>query len=182
MQYAATYGADAPASRGRSEIAGWFGGRLLTADSPPAPIGGRVGCGQRHVRLDGRASAWRVRLGTASVDRSGTFRGSTVTLANPGLDIASASGNWGGRFLNRPDAPGDPRLITGTLGRQPTTSGGTDVVFVGGITAPSGRNQPGARGRDRGARFRRARERRRSAASPGSRPERARTGPRASCP
>lgn len=129
--YASTYGTDFGAEfRGQTEIGLWSGGMQLTADFSARTIGGCVGCNQA-VYVDGVRTDYRLRLGAASFDSRGTFRGSSMTMESATVDITSTTGNWGGMFSNRLDSSGDPRLVAGTLGGELRLSGGTESAFVG---------------------------------------------------
>ncbi len=125
--YGSTYGSDFPQYRGETEIGEWAGDLRLSADFASRTIGGNID----NVILDGYASDYRLRLGAVSFDSRGTFRGSTVRLEHPQLAFTRNTGYWGGMFSSRLDATGDPRLVTGTLGGEAVTSGGTSGVFVG---------------------------------------------------
>ena len=128
--YAATYGSDFPTVRGETEIGLFYGGLQLTADFAARTIGGCVGCNEPIV-VDDVETDYRLRLGAASFDTRGTFRGSSMTLESATVPIASTTGNWGGMFSNRLDAASEPRLVAGTLGGEARTPGGTESAFVG---------------------------------------------------
>ena len=128
--YASTYGSDFPTVRGETEIGLFYGGLQLTADFAARTVGGCVGCNEPIV-VDDVETDYRLRLGTASFDSRGTFRGSSMTLQSATVPIASTTGNWGGMFSNRLDSSGEPRLAAGTLGGEATTTGGTETAFVG---------------------------------------------------
>ena len=134
--YGVEYGTDAPGYEGTSAIGIFYADMALTADFNARTIGGCMGC-NGGVFLDGDPSNYRVRLGATSFASNGTFRGSSVSLENPDVDIVSTSGAWGGMFSNRPNADGDPRLVAGTLGGEARTSGGSEAVFVGAYYATS---------------------------------------------
>ena len=132
--YGVEYGTDAPGYEGTSAIGIFYADMALTADFNARTIGGCMGC-NGGVFLDGDPSNYRVRLGATSFASNGTFRGSSVSLENPDVDIVSTSGAWGGMFSNQPNADGDPRLVAGTLGGEARTSGGSEAVFVGAYYA-----------------------------------------------
>ena len=134
--YGVEYGTDAPGYEGTSAIGIFYADMALTADFNARTIGGCMGC-NGGVFLDGDPSNYRVCLGATSFASNGTFRGSSVSLENPDVDIVSTNGAWGGMFSNQPNADGDPRLVAGTLGGEARTSGGSETVFVGAYYATS---------------------------------------------
>ena len=87
----------------------------------------------------------------ASFVSDGGFRGSTVAVRNPELDLASAGGNEGGLSPNRLDAAGDPRPVAGTPGGQAASSGGPDAVFAGAYDGATLKTRRGVAGTGRAA-------------------------------
>ena len=128
--YALEYGSELPAYRGQEELGVWGGDLRLTANFAARTIGGCIGC-DVGMWVNGIYSDYRAQLGAVPFDARGTFRGSTVRLEHPQLAFTRNTGNWGGMFSNRLDATGDPRLVAGTVGGEATSTGGSNVVFVG---------------------------------------------------
>lgn len=102
----------------------------LRADFLNKTIQGCIGCTgdieiqRSHLRL---ALGWRqgtppaamptdyeVHLGPTPFTREGAFRTADVRVAHPDRSFVQTSGSWEGRFSNRPDGAGHPRLVAGT--------------------------------------------------------------------
>ena len=147
--FAQTWGTDDPDAAPGSTMIGTYAAIVdLTANFGENTISGCVGC-TGSVELSGLFEDGRtgvvteeagtsdsvLRLGPASIESDGSFRNRRVSLSNPNYAIASSSGSWGGKFSNRQDAAGDPRLVAGTYGGKAETSGGTETTFVGAYYA-----------------------------------------------
>ena len=128
--FARTWGTDDPGAAPGSTMIGAYAAIVdLTANFGSSTISGCVGC-TGPVELSGLFEDGRtgvateevstsdgvLRLGPASIASDGTFRNHEVSLSNPNYTIDSGSGSWGGKFSNRRDAAGDPRLVAGTYG------------------------------------------------------------------
>lgn len=135
--YASVAGTDfGPARQGKSELGIFEGDMRLTANFAAQTIGGCVGC-NGGIYLQGTPSDYLIRLGDAPFDNRGLYRGSSVTVEHPDLQIIHSSGAWGGMFSSVPDAGGDPRLVAWTLGGEVGTAGGSVAAFVGAYYALS---------------------------------------------
>ena len=133
--YGARYGTDvAGAQVGDTDIGLFNGDATLTADFSAGTISGCVGC-NGGISANGETTEFRMRLGATPFESNGTFRGASVALESTSHTITSTSGAWGGMFSSIPDSDGDPRLVAGTVGGEATTSGGSEVVFVGAYYA-----------------------------------------------
>ena len=128
--YAVEYGVDAPAlgiPAGSQELGGFTATATLTADFSAGTI---EGCEVDSV-VD-----FRLRLRSASFDRSaGTFGGTGVVLDHSYLPIAQSSGVWSGRFSNRADSDGNPRLAAGAFIGRGASARGTRAGFAGAFAA-----------------------------------------------
>lgn len=147
--FAQTWGTDDPEAAPGSTMIGAYAAIVdLTADFGANTISGCVGC-TGSVELSGLFEDGRtgvvteevgtsdsvLRLGPASIEPDGSFRNRRVSLSNPNFTVAGSSGSWGGKFSNRQEAIGDPRLVAGTYGGKAETSGGTETTFVGAYYA-----------------------------------------------
>lgn len=149
--YFMEYGTDVAVPRGSTELGEFQGVARLTADFADNSISGcmGLGCAERietaGVIRNGLTGAWRnftnVRsdiradFGAARVDENGRFSDGRVTLSSPGVRVVHSAGSWGGTFLNKPVATGEPHLVAGTTLDNATTSGGTRLYFVGAFAA-----------------------------------------------
>ncbi len=125
----------------------------LLADFSSNTIQGCIGCtgdieiGRSHLRL---ALGWRqgeppaatptdyeVHLGPTPFTRGGAFRAADVRVAHPGRSVAQSGGSWEGRFSNRPDGEGNPRLVAGTSLAEFTETDGSRGSLEGIFTALS---------------------------------------------
>ena len=140
------------AFEGAVELEAEFGGETPT-------ISGCMGCDVLPVnihsvtRVDGETgerlygpfapSSVELELGAAAIRPDGTFQSDSVTLRNPRFEaavgdtpIVGSENAWGGRFSNRLDDDGEPRLAAGTLGGHTRSVGGSESSFMGGFMAP----------------------------------------------
>lgn len=102
----------------------------LRADFADKTIQGCIGCEgdfeiqRSHLRI---ALGWRqgeppaatpddyeVHLGPTPFTQGGAFRAADVRVTHPGRSVAQSGGSWEGRFSNRPDSAGHPRLVAGS--------------------------------------------------------------------
>ena len=56
----------------------------------------------------------------ASIDASGAFESTAITVAHPDRAIVKSAGTWQGQLSNVPDMDGSPRRVVGS----------TDVLFA----------------------------------------------------
>lgn len=135
--YASVTGTDfGPERQGETELGIFEGDMRLTANFAAQTIGGCVGC-TGGLYLQGTPSDYLIRLGDVPFDDRGLYRGPSVTVEHPDLQITHSSGAWGGMFSSVPNANGDPRLVAGTLGGEVRTAGGSEGAFVGAYYALS---------------------------------------------
>ena len=117
----------------------------LTADFGNETISGCVGCAA-PIYIDGIyrdgvtgetypfapiATEYRVLLDPTPFDSNGRFRSRNVRLVEASIPNLQSSGTWGGRFSNKSDSTGQPRLVAGTLGGHATIPDGSESAFVG---------------------------------------------------
>ncbi|MDE0330961.1 MAG: hypothetical protein OXL41_03765 [Nitrospinae bacterium] len=151
--YAYEYG------RGWGELAGTEvfeevqGVITLRADFSSKTIQGCIGCegdieiGRSHLRF---ALGWRqgdppaavptdyeVHLGPTPFTRGGGFRAADVRVTHPGRSVAQSGGSWEGRFSNRPDDEGNPRLVAGSSLAEFTEADGSRGSLEGIFNALS---------------------------------------------
>ena len=75
---------------------------------------------------------YEVHLGPAPFNQNGAFRDADVRVTHPGRSVTQSGGQWSGRFSNRPDGDGNPRLVAGiTQGEFVEADGGRG--FLQGI-------------------------------------------------
>ena len=141
--YATRYGSDAVVPEGTYETGEYLGDISLTADFSTLNISGIIDSIQFHGAytqtpngmIDGPTSEpqsdYRLILDSLRVNSDGTFRGSSVRLTHPDLNITSTEGTWGGKFSTMEDSAGNPRIVAGTHGGTATTSGGSEAAFIG---------------------------------------------------
>ena len=127
----------------------------LRADFSSRTIQGCIGCAgdleiqRSHLRL---ALGWRqgeppaampadyeVHLGPTPFTRNGAFRNADVRVAHPERSVAQSGGSWEGRFSNRPDGAGHPRLVAGSSLAEFTEADGSRGSIEGIFTALSER-------------------------------------------
>ncbi len=145
--YGTGYGTDAD-SPGAVELGEYEGIFRATADFSAGTISASISDvsvdgiffeepdGSREI-VDG-PSDLEVYFAATSMDSGGQFTGSGVTVAYPGLTFTSTEGSWSGRLSTIDDTSGNPRALAGTHGGVATTSGGTEVEFIGAHFAATG--------------------------------------------
>ena len=128
--YAYQYGSDWGGLAGTEVFEEVQGVIALRADFSNRTIQGCIGCDgdfeiqRSHLRL---ALGWRqgeppeaspadyeVHLGPTPFTRGGAFRATDVKVTHPARSVAQSGGSWEGRFSNRPDDAGHPRLVAGS--------------------------------------------------------------------
>ncbi len=72
------------------------------------------------------------------IESSGRITGS-VLPSSPSLNITTRSGSWGSQLSSISDVSENPRAMVGTHGGRVTSSGGTEVVFIGAHYGTTGR-------------------------------------------
>ncbi len=72
------------------------------------------------------------------IESSGRITGSVLT-SSPSLNITTRSGSWGSQLSSISDVSGNPRTMVGTHGGRATSSGGTEVAFIGAHYGTTGR-------------------------------------------
>ena len=151
--YAYEYGSSWGALTGTEVFEEIQGVMTLRADFSSKTIQGCIGCTgdfeiqRSHLRL---ALGWRqgeppeamptdyeVHLGPTPFTRGGAFRAEDVRVAHPGRSVAQSGGSWEGRFSNRPDGEGNPRLVAGTSLAEFTESDGSRGSLEGIFTVLS---------------------------------------------
>ena len=142
--YATKYGTDLPRGSAGSYGAGEYLGNIyLTANFDTSSISGMID----HINLYGSyletpsgtlqtlddypQSGYQVMLDSLSIAENGSFRGTGVRLAHPGLRMTHTDGAWGGKFSTLDDSSGNPRMVAGTYGGTARTSGASEVAFIG---------------------------------------------------
>ena len=119
----------------------------LTADFSNRTISGCVGCITPIVAsgyyTDGATGTiyeftrdtlyYQVYLDSASFNSNGQFHNENIRIVStaPNFPDIQSTGAWGGRFSNKADSMGEPRLVAGTLGGYGTTPDRSEGTFVG---------------------------------------------------
>ncbi len=139
--FAARFGTDDPnVPAGTHEIGEYNGEFMATADFGAGTVSGSiavtrvVGIGEtpagQTYDFDNAYEA-RLILDPASIDAAtGTLEG-RVRLVVPGVTVTSQDGSWGSRLSNRNDGNGHPRALAGTHAGAATTTGGSEVAYIG---------------------------------------------------
>ena len=161
--YAYQYGSGWGALAGTETFQEVQGIITLRADFSGDTIQGCIGCvgdiviGRSHLRA---ALGWRpgeppeamptdyeVHLGPTPFTQGGAFRDADVRVTHPGRSVTQSGGHWGGRFFNRPDSSGNPRLVAGFTQGEFVEDDGSRGLLQGIFNAlsdayrNSGRNQ-----------------------------------------
>ena len=125
----------------------------LQADFSNKTIQGCIGCvGDLEIQRSHLRSAlgWRqgeppaalpagyeVHLGPTPFTREGAFRAEDVRVTHPGRSVTQSGGSWEGRFSNRPDSAGHPRLVAGSSLAEFTEADGSRGSLEGIFNALS---------------------------------------------
>ena len=148
----------------RSEATEEYGATLtLTADFANRTVRGCLGCAgdinvertHLHAALGWRPgdppeappTDYELHFGPTSFTQSGDFEQADVRVTHPGRSVTQSGGQWSGRFSNRPDGDGNPRLVTGFTQSLFQEDDGGRGLFLGLFNAlsevyrASGRNQ-----------------------------------------
>ncbi len=161
--YAYRYGSGSGNLEGTETFQEVQGIITLRADFSGNTIQGCIGCvgdiviGRSHLHA---ALGWRpgdppeamptdyeVHLGPTPFNRNGAFQNADVRVTHPGRSVTESGGQWSGRFSNRPDGDGNPRLVTGFTQSWFQEDDGGRGLFLGLFNAlsetyrASGRNQ-----------------------------------------
>lgn len=159
LQYGTSAGGALERPEGTLMMASWQGPARLTAnfDGVSNSISGCIGCtgsielNEWFVSNADTADdlrGWtpvstRIHLGSAGINRDGTFRGATVTLSEPDAvggsnPVTSSGGSWGGKFSVSSSRFPAPPAIAGTVGGAAGWRDGTAAnyigTFIGGYT------------------------------------------------
>lgn len=90
----------------------------------------------RERGMPGDGSWSRIKLGDAPIDPStGTFTGTDITVEIDYFQGSTSSGTWGGKFSNKPEGSGEPRLVGGTTSVEWSHPDGDNAVFIGNFFA-----------------------------------------------
>lgn len=149
-QYGSSWGEELAGNEIFEEIQGAI---ILRADFADKTIQGCIGCvgdleiQRSHLRI---ALGWRqgeppaalpadyeVRLGPTPFTREGAFRAADVRVTHPERGVAQSGGSWEGRFSNKPDGAGHPRLMAGSSLAEFTEADGSRGSIEGIFTALS---------------------------------------------
>ena len=145
--YAYQYGSGWGALAGTEVFEEVQGVIALRADFSNRTIQGCIGCDgdfeiqRSHLRI---ALGWRqgeppeaiptdyeVHLGPTPFTRGGAFRATDVKVTHPARSVAQSGGSWEGRFSNRPDGAGHPRLVAGSSLAEFTEADGSKGSLEG---------------------------------------------------
>ena len=128
--YGYEYGSNWGALEGTTVFEEYVGIITLRADFSQKTIQGCIGCeGDISIRRSHLRAAlgWRpgdppeamptdydVHLGPTPFNRNGAFQNADVRVTQSGRSVTQSGGQWSGRFSNRSDSAGNPRLVAGS--------------------------------------------------------------------
>ncbi len=144
--YASEYGTDSPVP-GSMEIGEYVGDFRAIADFEASTVSGSITniyATGYLVYPDGRAvsgsgySDITIGLDSARIGTGERITGN-VSPSSPSYVITSSNGSWGSQLSSINDASGNPRAMGGTHGGSVTTSGGSEVSYIGVHYGTTGR-------------------------------------------